>query len=721
MHLAPMIHLIEASDAVLFREVVLLTLKARGYPEAHLTDGPYDGGRDVKILASAAEGDALVVQISVEKNWRSKVRDDARKAFDRHFKRMDFYTSCRIPDGSRVAVQDELRRTFTGLAVEFFDSQAIASVIWTGGWDARLREVLGLEPVSSRDRRVGRPDLRQEVAFACAFFGTDTRAFREAVLENALLVAVERCGEPAAAQDALTEVALELRLGLGQQEQLKAALDRLRQRGELVGRNGHITLGEGVASRITGASAWAAMSELGLRSELESCLSKELTGSKLIQRGVEALMACVKAILATIPQGPLSALGAADRSMTVDLRRRYEDLLQTITALGVQPQRSQALLVEVTVILERSDFGRLIAAGEVFLQLNRLGMPQLVVALGGHGRMEIVLDASVAMPMLCALRHKLPGALRFFRAAMTLWDRCVEHQIAPVLPRPYLEEIASHLISAWRDYRQLVGEDPDLAASENAFVAHFAALQHTGELQESFEEYLEDFGLDQRIASADIARARDALMMRLQRRFSEYRIEVKEVHAGPLAQRHAQELLTWTLSAAGEGGKPRAKPEVLVRHDTQVLAALIDEGTSKDTVWVLCTWDSTMLKLRGLPPSTPILDPLSLADLLGLVAGENEEIRLSSPSVIALAMGSEVVERGARVLDQLVRMERGQLTDAAVTRQILSFKKDFLAHARPDAGAVQVRQEWARWRLRTLGGARVEGPDDEGNLDLETS
>lgn len=312
--------------------------------------------------------------------------------------------------------------------------------------------------------------------------------------------------------------------------------------------------------------------------------------------------------------------------------------------------------------------------------------------------------------MLCSLWHGLPSSRHFFRAAMALWDRCVEHQMAPVLPRPYLEEIASHLLAAWRDYQPVIGADPDLASSENAFVAHFTALQDTDHRPGSFEEYLASFGLDRRLAVArDFYYARDALMGHLEKMFIRYGIMILDYHPSVVARKQAQELLAWRFEDLAAYDRPR----VLLQHDEWVLATLIDEDAAHAAVWVLCTWDRLLRNIQGLPLSAPVVDPLSLADLLGLVVGETTETRLCTPPIVALALGTEAQERGARVLDILVKLEREQLSDARVSDQILKFKREYVQRLRQDVRGAQVRHAWDQWRLRALGEARPNRAPEE--------
>ncbi|MBK6580194.1 MAG: hypothetical protein IPG17_29305 [Sandaracinaceae bacterium] len=158
---------------------------------------------------------------------------------------MDFYSGCRIPDASRLT-SATIRRNHAGLNVEFFDSQAIASLIAARGWARQLLDILSIESDSRTRRKVGRPELRQDAVFAAAFFGIDSRSFRESVLENAIVVTMGRKEGASDSAGGPGGRLLALTLGEGaEQEQLAAALDRLRQKGEILGRNGHVSPGPG--------------------------------------------------------------------------------------------------------------------------------------------------------------------------------------------------------------------------------------------------------------------------------------------------------------------------------------------------------------------------------------------------------------------------------------------------------------------------------------------
>ena len=58
-----------------FYDIALLYLQAIGYKNPYITDGRNDGGTDIK----SDNRRSTSVQLSIQKNWKSKINEDAEK------------------------------------------------------------------------------------------------------------------------------------------------------------------------------------------------------------------------------------------------------------------------------------------------------------------------------------------------------------------------------------------------------------------------------------------------------------------------------------------------------------------------------------------------------------------------------------------------------------------------------------------------------------------
>jgi hypothetical protein len=78
MNIDSITRLIEASDVADFRTLSAQFLPMIGLEKADFCDGSYDGGKDFTIIETV-KGIKIGIQLSVEKNWRKKIKSDAIK------------------------------------------------------------------------------------------------------------------------------------------------------------------------------------------------------------------------------------------------------------------------------------------------------------------------------------------------------------------------------------------------------------------------------------------------------------------------------------------------------------------------------------------------------------------------------------------------------------------------------------------------------------------
>ncbi len=574
MKLDVLVRHIEAADPPSLRELALVCLEARGFaPE--LTDGPDDGGRDLRIFTLGG-GRRYAVQTLVERDWRAKLRRDALLAKEKlGVTDMLFVSSRRQPEVDFQAVQDELAGA--GIAVQKMDSQGIASLLHARGLIPRALEVLGLWRDLPRPSAFERLDLRQEVSWAYVFFGVEPESFRRGVLERAILAVASRAGGSLAMDDVVDRVSLSLGLRPNQREQIRPAVDRLRQEGNVAGQNGTVRVTDGVLRE---NDALRVLRDRG-REELVAALAEALRPWVRVdarrQTLAEQLMGDVGALLLDGARVTANALarGRWDESFT-EARERTRRLADTLAAFGLDGDHDhRAALIAIADAVRRSTLGRHLLAGELFVNLLSLGTSQLVAAIAGRRRLRAVLDASVALPLLTGLLYE-PVAQRYSVAAASAYAQLASHGVDVMVPADYVEEMASHLYDAW-SYRGLVADEPDLRASQNAFVSHFvgmgAKINRSDEsAEQSFERYLEGFGFRASLTRADFVVAREVLQRHIEEALRRYNVRVERLPVDAGAIERVRRELDGALEGrqqAPQGAARRGfRPDVLLRHDT---------------------------------------------------------------------------------------------------------------------------------------------------------
>ena len=700
MKLDSLVRAIEAADPSAFRDIALLSLAKRGF-QPSLADGPNDGGADFLVSVLPPNPARFAVAISVEKGWQKKLMSDAVKARQKlGVDNLLFLSSRVITEPVFQKISDDLLARFQ-IQVRKSDAKDLASQAELGGFTNDILRALGIDVPAPTAPPFRRPDLRQDAAYACAFFGTDAQAFRKTVVENTVLAAVFSAGGRADREPVVTTTALGLGLASNQLAQVSSAIDRMLQEGRLTSKNGSVALDPRSLDLWTTLSALQEKELESLRAQLDALLTPHVKAAAK-PRAVEALLEDLGALWLQMGRSTSSALGADDVPMLAQapLRDRLRRLDAKLDVLGVvDPARRAKLLQECCALAADSPFGRALTAGEVFMNLVNMKTPHVFRAFGGGTELCVLLDTSVAMPLLCSLLYDT-AEQDFFVAAKHGYDQIMAHGASVVLPRDYLEEVASHLLAA-RDYGAVI-DDGDLRGSTNAFVAHYVALRAAAVATrplEAYPEYLESFGARPSSARADPDTERSALMPKLERLFKSYNIEVESLSAKGPSMKKAQMALTYAMHERHDLGRP----EVLVRHDTTTLGWLLDHQADAAVAYVLCTWDKLHPYVQSHEGAAwDVLDPVALGDVLSMASPASEEVKLVSPLFAALAMSTDAERQAAVVWDKLVELERDKLNDAMLRKTAAAFKKDWLGRTAKDRRPIALQQDWEAWKKAHL-------------------
>lgn len=666
---------IEAATPEQLKAVARLALKLSGYPASRITDGPYDGGCDIVVENALGGVLPLAVAVSVERDWRTKLRKDVetvhRKLGVEH---VLFISSRRIPEGSFRPVQTQLRDG--NMHVDRLDQQGIADLVMDKGALGELLEALDIRadalrvPNSPRDRQ-------RDVAYAYAFFAPEVHEFRKAVRARTLLMALAQVGGSARIEELCLDAGRLLGMNADDATGLRSDIDRLRAQGSIQGRNGEVMLAPDQRATIEALWMLRQHQEAGLRDQLRAEVEK--AGIEPLDDVLQLLMHGVGALVAR----------HIDGSQTLeDLHAQARRLRRELQAYGLsEGDQGDQFVVRAIEVARSSELGQSLATGSVYQALMRLDREALLRALDAKS-IACVLDASVAMPMLSALLH---GSVeqRFFVVAEDLHRRSERANISLQLPEVWLEEMASHLLNA-REYLALVSDD-DLRQSRNAYVAYFTAARHLGRPGD-FSTFLAEFGLTEalgRRAGVDPKGARRELEVFLRRQLDHYGIMVVSTSSDRRYRDRAAQDWAWACHDLAV----EDRPQILADHDTQVLAWLA-ATTEQDPTHapLIITWDRVLRRARPERAPGGALDPLAMVELLSFVAGTREPAMTAR--FLSLQLTEAEAERGAGVLDALVRLEHGRLSDAALVRKAQEFKQAYLRERDHQPSVAALERAW---------------------------
>ncbi len=706
MHLDNLERLInEAADPSAFRELSLRYLKLAGYHTVELTDGRGDGGKDFRLFKLGGNPEPLAVQVSVQKKrWQAKLRADAVRAKEIFgTSNFTYLTSHRISGQDEQEVANELWSSHN-IALRVIDAQAIASMFVTENKTSQVLDALGVYSRESAYGERGKPaNVKEDLAYAYAFFGTDVDGFRQTAIARSIAAFVTNEYENPPTREVVIE-SLSSALGLaeGRKSLISGQIDHMLQRGELLLHDQTLTASDAIAEsnrtvRVLRGRQWRDLQE-GISERLGNA---GITGRKLEQltediseaAGFLMLKSAMTAKAALEPGGDM---GPAKRQIEVSLQR----IERALTDAGVEPDQTSALLTDLSALISHSEIGQTLLAGHLFLSLLDMSVGDLLRALGGHETLEVFLDASVAIPMIAGLLYE-PHETPFFQTAHHAYEQARKYGVSLRLPLDYLEEAASHLLDAYRDYRPVIEIGEDLRFSQNAFVAHYSALKRAGKYEGTFAQYAAAFGLRESADSAPRRVERNWIMDRLRAEFARYHITVvdpKTVSSEAMA--NAEKAISFTARELGVERSPR-----LLEHDARAIAEITSRAAVGSAAMMFCTKDRLHLQLSTAEGAVDwhAVDPSMLADLLALASSEPDE-PVSVAVDVALGLSEAEARRGADIWDALVKIEKESLYDADALQRAKAFKDGYLANLQSEAKSEPVAVAWENWRAEADAG-----------------
>lgn len=689
MQLDSLVRLIRSLEFFQLRELTLRYLSMTGYPDPVLTDGWNDGGIDTRALTARGLNQPTVVQMSVQaKAWAPKVRVDIDKARKLYKNTTFIYvTTIRVPEADWAEIATEYRRE--GVVLVKADCQALASVFYERNASTEVLDIAGIK-TQTPDAGANMPTAGEQAAYAYLFMSEDASLLRRSILENAVLFAVLDSDTPIKRADLPSELGSALGLRTNQYDLINSVIDSLLSRGHIKSSRGHLEVAN---SRSDGLIATRRLRQAEL-AELADALQRELDQHLLKARrgrpGPDALLAAVGPILLESSAVVSSSLRHIDPGADLpSVRGRLLQLYSLLEESGIVDTATRdKVTARLVAAVSAKPIMKAVFAAEVFRSVIALDANHLASALGGGQFPVIVLDASVAMPTLLSLIHR-PVNHRMFIGAHRLYAQVSSHSYRMELPDDYLEECATHLITAYENYRELVDEVDTLATSKNAYVAHYVSLRTTGDTT-TFSDYLEDLGVTENHLRTGEFQARVRLITRLlTKTFVNYGIDIIEI--GAVKDAPYKDALSELQGAA----RHNPRPLITTRHDARVMAWLDEQPV--ENARVLCTWDRRFL--NQLDPSRHtwiVMDPPVLSDLLALAAG-GEELPLTSPLTIIEMINAEAEDPATAIWDWLAVKMQGSLSDAHLRRQAKNFVDTYIdAHGSIEPSDLEAA--WTAWR-----------------------
>ncbi len=595
-----------------FYDVALMYLEQRGYQDLSITDGAGDGGRDV--VCSRAD---LRIQLSVRKDWETKINDEASKTLAAGKRHLIFVTNRPIGPDAEQQFLDTGYKQKGRVDLTIADLRRVSTALARPGVIRRSYEMLGMAvPLELH------ADPKDIAISTVLLFSQEARELRDEVIEANLRAHLLRC--PETSEAAVIRQVAEAIPGENVDRAAKSALSRLRMAGRVQqGENGlrlsdaemqvmQAAETEFLAARSADVAALAEVTGLG----------SEAAG-KLLDIALELLVRGRD----LHGQGPLEA-----------------SLSNFLAAHGLNRKRTA-----VFEALAATATARLRQYGATVDQIFSTNSFDIYRALGRRTDLSMVLDASVAMPVLFGLAFG-EAKSRYGLAAIALKRACDAHGIKMVVPQTYLNEMAAHGLRAleWLEvYNALPAEAREpLRASENAYISHYTHIAETlrqkGE-ELSLKEFLIYFGISP-------GRHLSSVENRIQTVLDQQNIKI--IANGVFRQDIRDRI---------QKKKPH-RSNTLIDHDAIVVTMLKNEDQKG---FVLATWDKVMIDLVEELARVYADTPVRVIDFLSMATGEDFECEQSYELMatllhideLAAAPLAQTIEQ-IRSVEQAYKLER---------------------------------------------------------------
>lgn len=599
-----------------FYGVALMYLERLGYKELSVVDGAGDGGRDV-----TCSRDDLRIQLSVRKDWEKKINEEAantKNAGRRHL----IYVTNRIINPT--AEQDFFERTYAykgEVEVSIADLRRIATVLTRPGVISRSYELLGMAVPDEVHA-----DPKEIAVSSVLLFSAEARELREEIIEANVRAQLLR--QPGMSEKAVKDALIDILPGPNIERDASAALSRLR-----------------TAKRISGPA-----SAVDLAPEVR----------EMMEAAETELLAARMADIATLVE--VTGLNADDAGELLDIALELLIRSRDLNGAGPAEEQLRNFLASHQLSRRRAKIYDALAAtssarirqhGQTLDRIFSTNSFDIYRALGRRTTVQLVLDASVAMPVLFGLSFGSSRS-RYGVSALALRDACIAHGISMVVPNAYLNEMAYHGLVGALDFLEIYDALPkeaqtSLKASGNAYLSHFAHISETLKAQGedlTLKEFLEHFGI---VGGRPLYKVEN----RIRTILDGFGIKVIE------DKRYDQQIRNRIVEE-----KPLEYKKV-VDHDAIVVTMLKNDNTKG---FVFATWDKILIDLVQDLTRVYADTPARVVDFLSMAGGQEFEREESFELLSTLLhIDEKPAAKLATLIDKIASVDMAYKLDRIIT------------------------------------------------------
>ncbi len=589
-------------------------LEQLGYRELRISDGPGDGGRDV-----TCSRDDLQIQLSVRKDWDKKINEEADGARQRNRRHLIYVTNRFISPDAEQEFREGKYTQKGEVDLTIADLRRISTTLARPGVIRRAYEMLGM---GIPNELTATP---KEIAISTILlFSNEAHELRNEVIEANLRA--QLLHSPSLSETELIGKVAAAIPGVNVERSARSALSRLRAAGRIQGGAANVRLSPTeVVLMQTAETEFLAARELDIKTLIDEFGINKIQASQLLDLALELLV----------------------RGRDLDGAGPVEESLKGFIATHQLTRKREA----VYEALSRTTSARVRGYGQTVDQIFSTNSFDIYRALGRKTDLSMILDASVAMPVLFGLSFGAAKS-RYGVAALALKNACEAHSIQMVVPRAYLNEMAAHGSGALEKLEIYNALPPEartsLRASENAYLSHYThvaeSLSSKGD-NLTMKDFLKFFGITP-------GRSLGSIENRLQTLLEQYGIKI--IANG----RYDQDVRNRIYE------KKLKDPKIVVDHDA-IVATMLKNDDQRG--FVLATWDSIMVELVEELARVYADTPVRVIDFLSMAVGQSFESDQSYQVLATLLHVDErVTQRLAKKVEQINTVEQAYRLDRFV-------------------------------------------------------
>ncbi|MCG3684560.1 hypothetical protein [Aliarcobacter butzleri] len=568
--------IIESMTVPQFRTLCLEYLNLLGYTESSLTDGPYDGTKDYKVLTSK-DMTSVSIAMSITTNWKKKLTDDISnmKRKNPNLSNVFYFSSQRIPEGSFLKYQKE-KAINDNVFVIRYDSQLIASDFIKKNKIDKVLKIANID-IKSEAYEHNRQLLNKNIAISSLLlFSDDANELRKSFFETIIKTQILNSYNPLTREELIQSIIDTYSFNSEQSPYISSHFDRLLQLKKISVKNKLFYIEENEGEKLKG---------------LESQFNIEFNSIKDV---VINLLKESKLNFTTSEMDDLFdniedfILGLARNSTGYSLNNKIDEkgTYQYIRKLIEQKYNNadgSKLIDNLLEEVSKSTFAKKIASTEMIIDLFNVDSEDLLNIFKAKTYLHIYLDTSVIIPLLCSL---LWGEFntRFSYSANTIYSLFKKHNFKIYIMDKHLEEVASHLIKA-AQISKIVDIINEPLLSQNAFITHYSLLRKNKDI--TFSDYIETFDVKlSRIPSEEenshkFKETRNILQSSIQEILKTYEIITIDDYILNGYEEEINNLMEIRSR----------KADILLEHDASTIKYL-SSSLNIDNNNVLCTWDA---------------------------------------------------------------------------------------------------------------------------------